>query len=261
MKQIVHLSDLHVGFRDLGDRLRDLVAHFIAELQPADNYVIVITGDLVEKPDVHAPYQETRDSVDALESAGFTVLMVPGNHDYNDGILLDKTFVPQFKEVFYGEPNLQYPKVDIVDSIAFIGLDSLAEELHWYDRMFADGELGDAQLQRLDNVLGDSTVASCRHRVVYLHHHPFTLVPLSELKDARKLRRVLQKHGNVDALLFGHHHLGRTRKNVWGIPRCYDGGTATGMRPGTVLQRILDLSQDPTHDFDSAIYTYEEDGL
>ncbi len=258
MKKIVHLSDLHLGHQNLDDRFRYLAARMIIELQPATDYVILITGDLVEKPNVHAPYQEVRDILETLTAAGFSVLTVPGNHDYNDGLLLDKRFVPQFKEVFYGDPHLQYPKVDFVDNIAFIGLDSLAEELHWYDRMFADGELGRAQLQRLDDILGDSAVASCDHRVVYMHHHPLMLLPFGALKDARRLRRVLQMHGNVDALLFGHHHLGRTRRGVWGIPRCYDGGTATGMRPGNIYHRIFDLSQDPTEDFDGTLCDFDK---
>lgn len=253
MKYVVHLSDLHLGFRDLSDRFRDVADRLVEELQPATDYVIVITGDLVERPDRHSPYQEVHDILDDLRTAGFTVLPVPGNHDYNDGILLDKVFVPQFKEALYGDAQLTYPKVDIVDSIAFIGLDSLAEELHWYDCMFADGELGEAQLQRLDDLLEDSTVASCAYQVVYMHHHPCVFLPFSDLKDARKLRSVLLKHGNVDALLFGHHHLGRQCCGLWGIPHCYDGGTATGKRPGKTLRRILDLSQDPTCDLDSVV--------
>ncbi len=253
MKSIVHLSDLHLGFRDLSDRFRDVADQLVAELQPATDYIIVITGDLVEKPNRRAPYQEVHDILDDLKIAGFTVLMVPGNHDYNDGILLDKTFVPQFKEIFYGDAQLAYPKVDIVDGIAFIGLDSLAEELHWYDCMFADGELGEEQLQRLDDLLGDTTVASCAYQVVYMHHHPCVFLPFADLKDARKLRNVLAKHGNVDALLFGHHHMGKECCGLWGIPRCYDGGTVTGKRPGRTLWRIFDLSKEPIYDLDGVV--------
>jgi 3',5'-cyclic AMP phosphodiesterase CpdA len=249
MKKIVHLSDLHVGFRNMIDRWTDLVQVLITQLTPPSDYVILITGDLVDKPDDHAPYQKTHDILEKLKAVGFTVLVVPGNHDYNGGFLLDKNFVPRFKDVFFGDAQLQYPKVDIVDDTAFIGLDSLAEELHWYDRLFADGELGKAQLQRLDDRLGDSTVRACEHRVIYMHHHPFALVPFSQLKDARRLRRVIQKHNNVDALLFGHHHLGRSRRNKWNILRCYDGGTATGMLPGRVYHRMFDLSQEPDQDF------------
>ncbi|MGC9400407.1 MAG: metallophosphoesterase family protein [Anaerolineae bacterium] len=257
MTSIVHLSDLHAGFRNLIEHLRDLVVHLKRQLQPASEYVIVITGDLVEKPDRRRPYQTTHDVLDELRKAGFNVLMVPGNHDYNNGLLLDKYFVPRFKEVFYGDPHVQYPRVDIVNDIAFIGLDSLAEELHWYDRMFADGELGEAQLRRLDDLLGDSTVTACAHRVVYLHHHPSVFLPFGELKDAAALREILVRRGNVDALLFGHHHMGRSRCGLWGIPRYYDGGTATGKRPGAIFHRILHLDEDPSSDFNGALCDFE----
>lgn len=248
MRKILHLSDLHIGFRDLGARFQDVVENLIAEMEPAEDYVVVITGDLVEKPAGTDQYQRARASLDRLTAAGFTTLVVPGNHDYNNGVVLAEKFVPQFKETFFGDPHVTYPKLDIVDGIAFIGLDSMAEELHWYDRMFAEGELGDAQLQRLDDLLGDTTVQRCPHRVIYLHHHPFDPMPLGQLKDSRKLKRVIQTHGNVDALLFGHNHLGRERHGRWGVTRCYDGGTATGKRPGRIHHRVLDLTREPAFD-------------
>jgi 3',5'-cyclic AMP phosphodiesterase CpdA len=252
MKQIIHLSDLHIGFQDLEDRFQDLVENLIAEMKPAADYVVVITGDLVEKPAGTNQYQRARRVLDRLNGAGFTTLVVPGNHDYNNGLVLSETFVPQFKETFFGDPHLTYPKLDIIDGIAFIGLDSMAEELHWYDQMFAEGELGRAQLQRLDDLLGDASVQRCAHRVIYLHHHPFDPMPLGQLKDSRKLKRVIRRHNNVDALLFGHNHLGRERHGRWGVPRCYDGGTATGKKPGRIHHRVFDLSQDPASDEEKA---------
>lgn len=248
MKKIIHLSDLHVGFRDLEDRFQDLVENLIAEMKPAADYVVVITGDLVEKPAGEDPYRRARASLDRLAAAGLTTLVVPGNHDYNNGLVLSEKFVPQFKETFFEDPHLTYPKLDIVDGIAFIGLDSMAEELHWYDRMFAEGELGTDQLDRLDDLLGDSVVRECAHRVIYLHHHPFDPMPLGQLKDSRKLRKVIRRHGTVDALLFGHNHLGWERHGRWDVPRCYDGGTATGKRPGKIHHRVIDLTCDPEFD-------------
>jgi 3',5'-cyclic AMP phosphodiesterase CpdA len=253
MKKIIHLSDLHIGFRDLEQRFQDLVANLIDRLHPAEEYVVVITGDLVEKAVGTNSYQKARDALETLEDAGFVTLPIPGNHDYNNGLLLDKCCVDDFKATFFGDPHLKYPKVDIVDGIAFLGLDSLRAELHWYDRMFADGELGEEQLARLDEALGDSHVQACEHRVIYLHHHPFDPLPFSYLKDARKLRRIIQKHNNVDALLFGHNHLGRVCNGTWGIQRCYDGGSATGKRPCTMCQRVLDLDKSIDQDYDAAL--------
>ncbi|MGC9358534.1 MAG: metallophosphoesterase family protein [Anaerolineae bacterium] len=251
MKKILHLSDLHLGFGALHERFQHVVDQIIATMRPASDYVVLITGDLVEKARGRHQYREARDGVDALEGAGFKTLVAPGNHDYKVGPVASKKFVPRFKETFYGDPHVPYPRVDIIDSIAFIGLDSMAEELHWYDAMFADGELGETQIRRLDDLLGDSTIRTCTRRVIYLHHHPFALVPFSRLKDSHKLGAIVARHGNVDALLFGHHHMGRVRHGEWGVPRCYDGGTSTGKMPGSTHQRVIHLDRPPEADFDA----------
>lgn len=254
MKKILHLSDLHVGFGSMKERFEELTRNIIAELQPASDYVIVVTGDLAEKPVGTNQYQEVRDLFGRLEGAGFDILSVPGNHDFNNGVVLDSSFRERFNETFLGDPQITYPTVRCIDGVAFIGLNSLEEEFHWYDCALADGELGKEQLQRLDDLLGDSTLQACAQRVIYLHHHPFDPVPLSQLKDSRKLRRIIQKHGNVDALLYGHNHMGRICNGTWGVTRCYDGGTSTGKQPGVKRQRLIDLSQPPTSDTNADFY-------
>jgi 3',5'-cyclic AMP phosphodiesterase CpdA len=244
---------LHIGSGGLYERFQHVVSRIIATMRPASDYVVLITGDLVEMARGGYQYREARDALDVLEGAGFRTLIVPGNHDYNAGMVLSKRFVPRFKETFYGDPHVRYPRVDIIDGVAFIGLDSMAEELHWYDSVFADGELGETQLRRLDDLLGDSLIRACAYRVVYLHHHPFMLVPFTRLKDSHKLRAIVTRHGNVDALLFGHQHLGWVKHGEWGVPRCYDGGTATGKIPGSTHQRVIHLDRLPEADFDAEL--------
>ena len=75
--------------------------------------------------------------IDLLKKNGFTVLVIPGNHDYGTGSLGDKKFVEPFKEKFYNSRGITYPKLDIIDEIAFMGLDSTAGELHWHDRILS----------------------------------------------------------------------------------------------------------------------------
>jgi len=72
----------------------------------------------------------------------------------------------------------------------------MAEELHWYDRLWAQGELGKKQLNRLSNILKDDDVVACKKRVIYLHHHPFDQRPLHQLKDTNKLHDVLMNAVN-----------------------------------------------------------------
>jgi 3',5'-cyclic AMP phosphodiesterase CpdA len=250
MPKIIHLSDTHVGYQDLGEAYERLIDGIIAGVRPASEYVVVVTGDLVEDANAPGAYDPVRDGVDRLEAAGFGVLAAPGNHDYGTGDLGHKKFVPRFKQAFFGDPGVTYPKLDAVDGIALIGLDSMAEELHWYDRLFAQGELGRAQLQRLDALLGRDDVRACGHRVVYLHHHPFDPLPLHELKDSPELGEVLRGRGNVDALLYGHNHRAWKRHGTWGIGRCCDGGSATRKLGAPGPHRVIDLAGDPRLDYD-----------
>ena len=126
----------------------------------------------------------------------------------------------------------------------------MAEEVHWYDSLFANGELGEKQLERLDKILSRKSVQDCAYRVVYLHHHPFDPLPFHELKDSKELGETLKKHGNIDAILYGHNHIGKKRNGSWGIPRCYDAGAATRKDNDAGYHRVIDLTRDARLDYD-----------
>jgi len=254
MKKIFHFSDLHVGFDDLGERLTCIIDNLIFTKEPAGDYVVLITGDLVEKATRGANYDEAARHLRRMRDAGFTVLAVPGNHDYGTGDFGYRKYVEAFKRTFLGDTGIEYPKLDIINSVAFIGLDSMAEELNWTDRLFAQGELGGRQLADLDSALVDDAVVACSRRVVYLHHHPFDPRLLHELKDSEALGEVLRGRGNVDALLYGHNHEGKKRNGKWGIPRCYDAGTTTRKNGGTGHHRVIDLARDPRMDYDADLH-------
>ena len=152
----------------------------------------------------------TSKPVHELKEAGFEdILVIPGNHDYGTGSRGNKKYVHLFKQSFFNE-NRDYPLVDIIDRVAFIGLDSMAEELHWYDRLWAQGELGKKQLNRLSSIFTSDDVVTCKKRVIYLHHHPFDQRPLHQLKDTNKRHDVLMNAVNggisIDAILYGHNH-------------------------------------------------------
>ena len=232
MKKIIHMSDLHVGYKDNAGRFYKVIEEIKLERGGrAGEYVIVITGDLVDDARHSDSYRDVKAGLKVLKEAGFKhVLLVPGNHDYGTGNRGDKKFVTLFRQAFY-EDEQGFPRKDIIEDVAFIGLDSMAEELHWYDEIWAEGELGDHQLGCLKKILKEGDVSSCEKRVVYLHHHPFDFRPLHQLKDSSKLKEVLTgaiKEGiSIDAVLYGHNHEGKAHNSKWGIPRCYDAGTAT----------------------------------
>ena len=232
MKKIIHMSDLHIGYKDNAKRFHAVIKKIKNERgDKASQYVIVITGDLVDNAHYREGYWDVKAGLEVLKIAGFKdILIVPGNHDYGTGDHGDKKFVKVFHEMFYRDGR-EFPRKDIIEDIAFIGLDSMAEELHWYDEIWAEGELGDQQLGCLDKILEQEDTLACKKRVVYLHHHPFDFRPLHQLKDSSKLKKILTGHINkgtsIDAILYGHNHEGKTHNGKWEIPRCYDAGTAT----------------------------------
>jgi DNA repair exonuclease SbcCD nuclease subunit len=253
MKKIIHLSDIHVGHEDCAEHFRTIIDNVTLLKQPAANYVVLITGDLVENAN-HSEYtEEALAGIRQLEQNGFWVLAVPGNHDYGTGAWGNSKFVRIFKEKFYGRPDISYPKLDIVEETAFIGLDSTAEEVHWYDEVFSEGELGKGQLNRLKKMLAQPELSGLR-KVVYLHHHPFDFKFGMQLRDRNKLKKIIEN--KVDALLFGHYHnsehsAGKIFHGVWGINRCYNAGTSTHKNGNTGFHRVIDLSySDPRMDYD-----------
>ena len=251
MKRIIHLTDTHIGYKDLSTRMGDIVTRIIFTKEDASKYVIVHTGDVVEDATRDGSYEEAMAHFKRLQDAGFTVLFVPGNHDYGTGSFGSSKYVKKFKKHFHGKTDVTYPVKTIIDEIAFIGLDSMAEELNWYDRLFAEGDLGKEQMKRLSEMLSsDDEVKACEYKVVYLHHHPFHPKPFHHLKDSEELGKILKKH-NISALLFGHNHDGRVWSGKWGISRVYDGGTSTGKEGKPSPHRVIDLSRDPAFDYDA----------
>jgi len=262
MKRIIHISDLHIGYKDFHDRFNFIIETLIFEKgDKARDYVIVMTGDLSDNANKEIGYRKAKEGIDFLDQAGFSVLVVPGNHDYGSGDLGKKKFVRLFQKNFFGKET-GFPKKDIIGEIAFIGLDSMAEELNWYDAIFAEGELGQKQLKGLEIILHEEDVRACRKRVIYLHHHPFSPRPVHYLKDSKMLKAILngamKEQISIDAILFGHNHQGLIHNGQWGITRCYDAGTATlkprpkylGWCPWFQVRsstRVIDLENDNVH--------------
>ena len=253
MKRIIHLSDIHVGHEECSVKFRNLIDSISSLKQPAKNYIIVITGDIVDNANRSEQIDEAVEAVEKLEERGYTVLAIPGNHDYGTGTMGNRKFVGLFKEKYYKSRKISYPKLDIIDKIAFIGLDSTAEELHWNDRFFSEGELGAGQLKRLKRILKKPEVDS-RKKVVYLHHHPFDFKLGMQLKDSDDLKKIIEN--KIDMILFGHYHAdpvsaGKIFHGAWGISRCYNAGSSTHKNGDVGFQRIIDLSNtDPRMDYD-----------
>jgi 3',5'-cyclic AMP phosphodiesterase CpdA len=220
--------------------------------QPAQDYIIVITGDIVDNATHPEQMDEALDALEQFEINGYKVLIIPGNHDYGNGSWGNIKFVNLFKKKYYKTTGVSYPKLDIIDEIAFIGLDSTAEELHWYDRFLSQGEIGKGQLKSLKKILDGPEINGLK-KVVYLHHHPFDFKFGMQLRDKSDLEKIIVNR--VDAILFGHFHhsstAGKIFHGMWGIRRCYNAGSATHKNGNQGFHRVIDLSNnDPRMDYD-----------
>ncbi|MCX7110083.1 MAG: metallophosphoesterase [Proteobacteria bacterium] len=270
-KKIIHLTDLHLGYEDddvsCTQTVNKVKLWIMANCAPRSDYVIVITGDLVNNANIKDLWDLSAEFIQQLsepDASGqkYEILIVPGNHDYGSGSDANPKFVSIFKQRYFGNSSFEYPYIRIVgdgvthEKVAFIGLDSNEDELNPLDHRLADGEIGGEQLGRLEDALRRNDVKQCPYRVIFLHHHPFES-PIFKfghwLKDSDKLRDVIKAAADegvkVDALLFGHNHGGKPKHNKWGIPRVYDGGTTGGKRKPSFIRIIEDLSS-PNVDVD-----------
>lgn len=228
--QVIHLSDLHIGYKECGPKASKIIKNIIKHEDP-NSSVLVITGDIVEQATQAKDLDAALKLIKELRQHNFRVLLCPGNHDYGTGLMNSSKSAHNFRKLFLPQVKT-FPRLDIIKDAVFIGLDSNAEELHWYDRFFADGELGSAQLARLNIILKDPQLKD-KTKVLYLHHHPLHAVPFHLLKDRKKLKAVIADR--VDVLLYGHLHFGRSYNNIWGIKLVLDGGSSTGKRASKLL--------------------------
>jgi len=240
--KIIHLSDLHIGYQECGVRAAKIIENIIKFENPNDS-IIIITGDLVERARQAKDFTVALELLAKLRAANFKVLLCPGNHDYGTGVINSRQNAQEFRRLFMPEVA-SFPQLDIIGERAFIGLDSNEDELHWYDRFFADGELGVGQLAKLDKMLNDPKLKD-KTKVVYLHHHPFNVIPFHKLKDSQKLKKVIENR--IDVLLYGHLHVGQSHNNTWGIKVVLDGGSSTGKRMPQILgfkikHRVINLA-------------------
>lgn len=209
--KFIHISDLHIH-KDAKDN-KDVQAtlNYIGANYKEHN--VIITGDIVD--DGHE--KQYKNAVQMLMPFKDRLFICPGNHDFGAvGNLYSRERALRFDEflskgfnqggTFTGDNT---PVVNIVtdggnkDSVMLIALDSNLETEHPFD--FACGEIGEKQLKALDTVLSNPASAPTK-KILFFHHHPFIHSdPFMELKDAKKLARVIYQR--VDVVLFGHKHV------------------------------------------------------
>jgi 3',5'-cyclic AMP phosphodiesterase CpdA len=267
--KLIHISDTHIGCGDNALRFERVVDDLLAN--PPDhpaNCLIIHTGDLIDCA-TEANRRAGRLLLDRLATR-YRVLLCPGNHDYGDAMSVDEeaaqAFLREFGDFIFQGRSPVFPVLCEVGNHVFIGLDSNAEEMSFWERWFAEGHLGKEQLSSLSQLL-DSPALAGKQVIIYLHHHPFTFGysvmpdvgdrnpmyylyiqltrPFLRLKDAYSLCQVLRDRAL--GLLFGHLHFGLdcsgdARK--YGLKLALDGSstTCTDNDADRMRYRVVDLS-------------------
>lgn len=265
--KIIHLSDTHLGHGNNEERLQRIIDD-IGTLGPPGDFVIVHTGDLIDTATQRA-MEAGSTLLSRLREAGWQVLLCPGNHDYGNSARVDQHLAQRFRDHFhsfiFGDQAPVFPVVHTVGPCVFIGLDSSAEELVGLARWGAEGQLGRAQIARLNQILDRPDLQNA-FKVLYLHHHPFidAYAVQPDVGDGnglrhwltwatRRFRRLKDTHSllqcirdRVDVMLFGHKHFGQDYSYVaqsYGIAKALDASSSTGMQMDTdrMRYRVLDI--------------------
>lgn len=187
--RLLQFTDPHLFARPDGelkgvrsyDSLRRVLAH--AHTHHWNAEALLLTGDLVH--DDAGGYVHIRELFGNL---GKPVYLLPGNHD-----------TPELAAALAGAPFQRNGHADL-GNWRLIMLDSTVPgEAH--------GLLDDAELQRLDTLLGS---AGGRHVMISLHHHP---VPMASpwldsvrLRNADRLFAITDRYTALRAIVWGHVH-------------------------------------------------------
>jgi 3',5'-cyclic AMP phosphodiesterase CpdA len=219
--RLAHLSDPHLpppqgafGWRDvLSKRLLsriawrrkhrehrpEVLAAVIADLKAHAPDHIVITGDLTNYAS-HAEHEAARLWLETLGPA-HQITVSPGNHD---ALVEAKDRTPFAAWTpWLGDDGAEvFPQVRVRDGVVLFNLCSAVPTAPH----LATGRLGQAQLDRLDALLGDPAYRDA-FRVLLIHHPPIAgaVAKRKSLEDQDALRALLARHG-VDLVLHGHAH-------------------------------------------------------
>lgn len=149
-----------------------------------------------------------------------------------------------------------YLHLQVIKGQAFILLDSMAEEIENIEMWGAQGNLGEEQLQKLDQILEDlAEDPGVENVFVVLHHHPFDFLFYHGLRDQADLKGVISQRINhpprVNGLLFGHKHIenrfndpDENKEELFGIDLIYaSGSTVERNQEGRMVIPVINVEE------------------
>lgn len=211
MIRIAHVSDLHFHIASAKNKetisLLRKVKKTFSFASPND--YLLATGDITDDGDK----LQYRKAFEALKPFKMHLLLAPGNHDYGPlGNLYFEDSARAFDDYLLKKLCIQHgylnklPVVDVLDDangtqVLAVGLNSVIDTEIPFD--FARGEIGENQLDALQDILSDKKYKDM-YKLIYLHHRPRRCNDwFYELADAEDLMDILTQNG-VDVVAFGH---------------------------------------------------------
>ncbi len=232
--KFIHLSDLHIGKSNNREKSALIVDWILNNKDKHQSELVIISGDVVDDGKAWQ-FDQAKEQLERLRENGFTVLVCPGNHDYGPGGIRESHLSQSsFFSLISGVKD--YPHLQIINAQAFILLDSMAKEIKNVEMWGAQGNLGEEQLYKLDQMLDNlAEDPEVENVFVILHHHPFDFQRYHGLRDQADLKGVISRRINqpprVNGLLFGHKHIENrfndpeeNKEELFGIDLIYASG-------------------------------------
>lgn len=189
--RVLHVTDTHLFAAESDDlagvrteqTCLEVLSHVRSEAGRLD--LVLHTGDLVHDYSA-AAYSRLRER---LLDFGVPTLVIPGNHDHADEMRRQ-----------FAMPPVTWQFQTVVGNWLIVMLDS---SIHGEP----GGRLQPAELEQLNEVL---EALPQLHALVCLHHHPVAMgsewIDQIGVENGEALFRVLDRHTNVRAVLWGHVH-------------------------------------------------------
>jgi 3',5'-cyclic AMP phosphodiesterase CpdA len=166
---------------------------------------LALTGDL-SNISIEAEWRSALAWLDALGAPPEAVTVIPGNHDTYVQDVVDSGVFERLFAAYQtrdaGSSGEAYPFARVRGDVALVGVTSCVAT----GDLGAWGEMGAAQLARLERTLADPALAG-KTRVVLIHHPPVAIKPGEHrnLRDRAALVDVLARTG-AELVLHGHDH-------------------------------------------------------
>ena len=189
------------------DHRVDVFEAMVDDINANDIDHVLCTGDVTNVA-LPGEFAFARSHFDRLAHGAERATVIPGNHDAYVQVGVSH-FGDHFGDYCRSDDGWSWddgalwPMVRIRGHVAIVGL-TTSRQTPWFT---AWGELGDAQLARLERALSDERLAGY-YRIVAIHHPPAGEVAAHGrhgLKDHRGFLDVVARTG-ADLVLHGHEH-------------------------------------------------------